>query len=81
MRTTINVREDLLRRAKKFAAQRSSTLNQVVENALTDLFSRTDKGEPISPVQLPVSKQSGGVQPGIDLDDTAALLDAIEDKK
>ena len=78
MRTTINVREDVLRRAKKVALERGSTFNEVVDRALAEYLARQEQLVRIVSVKLPRSKQKGGVQPGVNLDDTAALLDLLE---
>jgi hypothetical protein len=55
-----------------------STTIAIIEDALRDNLSATDDGERLPPVELPVSRMSGGVRPGVDLDDTAALLDLLE---
>ena len=81
MRTTVNLREDLLRRAKRAAADRASTLSAVVEMALREFLARLEKAPTIAPVDLPRSRHKGGVQSGVDLDDTAALLDRLEDRR
>jgi Bacterial antitoxin of type II TA system, VapB len=64
MRTTIQLNEDLLERAKKRAADESRTLTSLVEEALTIILSspHRERGEWID---LPVSKASGGVIPGV----------------
>lgn len=77
MRTTIDIPESLLREAKERAARRGSTLGQVVEDALRASFSSVDASAVEGPVQLPTYGE-GGVLPGVDLDDSAALLDLME---
>lgn len=77
MRTTIDIPETLLREAKERAARRGSTLGQVVEDALRASFSSVDASASEGPVQLPTYGE-GGVLPGVDLDDSAALLDLME---
>jgi hypothetical protein len=77
MRTTIDIPESLLREAKERAARRGSTLGQVVEDALRASFSSVDASAVAGPVQLPTYGE-GGVLPGVDLDDSAALLDLME---
>jgi Bacterial antitoxin of type II TA system, VapB len=65
MRTTIRLNEELLQRAKKRAADEGRTFTSLVEEALTIILSpQKYKKEWID---LPVSKASGGVQPGVDL--------------
>jgi hypothetical protein len=77
MRTTIDIPESLLREAKERAARRGSTLGQVVEDALRSSFLTIDTTVEEGPVQLPTYGE-GGVLPGVDLDDSAALLDLME---
>ncbi|HVW90363.1 MAG TPA: hypothetical protein VHC01_12945 [Gaiellaceae bacterium] len=77
MRTTVDIPETLLREAKERAARRGSTLGQVVEEALRATFARTDAAADEGPVELPTYGE-GGVLPGVDLDDSAALLDLME---
>lgn len=78
MRTTLNLDDDLLVGAKELAVRNRTTLTAVIEDALRDKLRGTDDGEPLPPVELPVSRMAGGVRPGVDLDDTAALLDLLE---
>jgi len=77
MRTTIRLDERLLRDVKKHAADMGTTLTAVVEDALrAALAHRTDKSRR-RPVRLKTFK-GGGVLPGVDLDDSSALLDLME---
>ena len=78
MRTTLNLDDELLIGAKELAARNRTTLTAVIEDALRNKLSGTDDGERLPPVELPASRMSGGVRPGVDLDDTAALLDLLE---
>ena len=66
MRTTIRLNEELLQRAKKRAAEEGRTLTSLVEEALTIILS-PPKGYKKKRIDLPISKASGGVQTGIDL--------------
>ena len=77
MRTTVDIPETLLREAKERAARRGSTLGQVVEEALRATFARVDAAAEAAPLELPTYGE-GGVLPGVDLDDSAALLDLME---
>ncbi len=65
MRTTVRINDDLLKRAKKSAADEGGTLTSTLEEALTLLLSQP-KSAPRDRVKLPVSSASGGVLPGID---------------
>jgi hypothetical protein len=77
MRTTVDVSDDLLREAKERAARTGRTLGQVVEDALRVSFSRSQAAAERGPVELPTF-HGGGLQPGVDLDDSASLLDLME---
>jgi len=76
MRTTIRVDDELLREAKQLAARTGRTLTAVIEDALRETFSR-QHGQAASTVELPTFR-GGGLQPGVDLDDSAALLELMD---
>jgi hypothetical protein len=78
MRTTVDVSEELLREAKERAARSGRTLGQVVEEALRISFGRSARAAERGPVELPTFG-GRGLQPGVDLDDGAALLDLMEE--
>jgi hypothetical protein len=72
-RTTVRLPEELVRRAKHKAASEGRTLTALIEEGLRRVLSeRTLSGQPAR-VLPPVSTATGGLYPGIDLDDTAAL--------
>lgn len=77
MRTTIRIDDQLLAAAKARAATSGRTLNAVVEDALREALSRrmTNGAEPR--VELPTFRGSR-LLPGVDLDDSAALLEQME---
>jgi hypothetical protein len=77
MRTTIYLPDDLLSEAKKMAAKSHRTLTAIIEDALRETLSRRKKRSRPDPVQLTTFGTSG-LQPGVDLDDTSALLDLME---
>jgi len=75
VRTTLNLDPELMRAAKERAARTGRTLTSVIEDALRlSLAARTP--ETLASVDLPANP--GRPLPGVDLDDTAALLDLIE---
>ena len=76
MRTTIHLPDELLGRAKRAAADSNRTLTALVEEALRTALSRRRDVRP-KPIDLPTFGV-GGLQPGVDLDDSAALLDHLE---
>lgn len=78
MRTTIRLDEELLAKAKRAAVERGTTLTGVIEDALRRaLAPRPAAGDRPA---LPISR-GDGLQPGVDLDDTAALLDVMDEPR
>jgi hypothetical protein len=69
--------EDLLHEVKRVAAEERTTLTALLEEALRELLARRRQGSPRGGVPLP-SYEGRGLQPGVDLDDTAALLDLMD---
>lgn len=69
-RTTVRLPEELLDRARRKAAAEGRTLTSLIEDGLRLVVSRR-------PVRtsgpIPVSKATGGTQPGIDISDSAAI--------
>lgn len=70
--------DGLLRRAKRIAAERETTLTAILEEALREWLEQQRKGRRRGRVDLPISGASGGVRPGVDLDDSADLLERME---
>jgi hypothetical protein len=77
MRTTVRLDDDLLQAVKQFAAEEKMTLTAVFHQALRQLLARRDDLRERERQPLPVFKGEG-LQPGVDLDDTAALLELME---
>ena len=77
MRTTILFDDQLLVQAKKLAAERGTTLTALLEDALRETLARRKPSQRRSKVRLTTFGR-GGVQPHVDLDDTALLLDRME---
>jgi hypothetical protein len=77
MRTTIRLDDSLLRRAKAQAAATGRSLNDFIADAVrAALAPRPARGSE-QDIELPTFR-GRGLQPGVDLDDTAALLDLME---
>jgi hypothetical protein len=77
MRTTVRLDPPLLAEAKKFAVERGTTLTGVIEGALREVLAR--RGEAPSPGRVRLTTFGGkGARPGVDLDDSAGLLDWME---
>ena len=76
MRTTIRINDELLKKAKKRAVDEGTTLTALVEDGLTLILAKP-KTIRRKKVILPLSKSTGGVLPGIDLNNTSDLEAAM----
>ena len=76
VRTTIDLPDDLLAELKKRAASSRRTLKAVIEDGLRQAVARRATARKAGPVRL-TTYGEGGLQPGVDLDDGAALLDVM----
>lgn len=79
MRTTVRLDEALLERARREAARRGVTLTALIEEGLRLVLRRPLPRTERAVVVLPVCRAGGGTLPGIDLDDSAALLDRMDE--
>ena len=61
-RTTVRLETSLLDQARKSVSDKGTTLTALIQHGL----------------QLPVSRERGGTLPGVDLNNSAALLDLME---
>jgi hypothetical protein len=77
MRTTIRLDDDLLRKTRALAAQTGRTLTAVIEDALREALARQRDRQAQPQISLPTFK-GNGLRPGVDLDDTAGLLDIMD---
>ncbi len=76
MRTTIRLEDDLLRRAKARAAASGRSLNDFISDAVRAALAPARGSH--TAIALPTFP-GGILRPGVDLDDTAALLDLMEE--
>jgi hypothetical protein len=76
MRTTIRINDDLLKRAKKRAADEGRTLTSLVEDGLVLVLSKAKTGRR-KRIELPVSRATGGVLPGVDLNSSSDLEEVM----
>ncbi len=77
MRTTLRIDDQLLRTAKKAAAESGRTLTAVIEDALRQALATRKPKTNTTRFRLPVFDM-GETLPGVDLDNSAALLDLME---
>ena len=82
MRTTVRLSESLLREAKAEAARRGETVTALIERGLRLVLASGTNTAPRKRITLPVFPPEGeeahGTLPGVDLDDTSALLDIMD---
>ena len=78
MRITIRLDDQLLKSAKRYAHVTGKSLTAVIEDALRHAVSRRVVNRPRKPVKL-ITVSGSGVRPGVDLDDSAALLTFMEE--
>lgn len=76
MRTTVTIDDQLLIEVKTVAVQTGRTLSAVIEDAIRQSLAKRDT---VRSVSIPlITHDGGGLQPGVDLDDTSALLDLMD---
>jgi len=79
MRTTIRLDEELLAEAKAYAARHHRTLTSLIEEALRQRLVELKHDKRDTHRSLPTSTAGGGTPPGVDLNDSAALLDLLDE--
>jgi hypothetical protein len=72
-RTTVRLPEDLVRRAKRQAAAEGRSLTALIEDGLRRVVNEPVSAAGAPRILPPASSATGGLMPGIDLDDSAAL--------
>jgi hypothetical protein len=81
MRTTLNLDDDLYREVKATAAASGQTVTSFVEEAMRLLLLRHEQASATSDVYRPDAFEPppgrGGVRPGVDLTNNAALEDLM----
>ena len=80
MRTTVRLNDRLLEEARRLARRTGRTLTALLDEALREKLGRARGGPPPPLDPLPTFK-GRGLQPGVDLDDTRALLDIMDDRR
>ncbi len=77
MRTTINLPGDLLARLKQAAVTRGTTVTALLEDAARAALAKSAQPPKRRGIKLPTYRGSG-LLPGVDLDDSADLLERME---
>jgi len=73
----VRLDDHLLSQAKQLAARTGQTLTAVIEEALRIKLAASRKRKSAVKMTLP-TYGTGGILPGVDLDDSAALLELME---
>jgi hypothetical protein len=76
MRTTVRLRNDLLKRARERAATDGRTLTSLIEEGLVRVLEEP-RPRRSRKVALPVSRARGGLLPGVDLNRSGDLEDLM----
>jgi hypothetical protein len=79
MRTTVRLDEDIVRRAKALAARTGRSLTKLIEDALRQVLERAEGPARESRFEMVTFRGEGAIA-GVDLDDSAGLWDAVEDR-
>jgi len=80
MRTTLRLEDHLLAEVKKLAAETGSTMTAVIEDALREKLARRAAPQSRSKVKF-TTFRGKGLSPGVNLDNSAALLDLMESER
>lgn len=78
MRTTVRLDPALMARAKKESARTGETLTAMIERGLRLLLARPRRSRRSATIRIPVSRAAGGLRAGVNLDDSAAVLDIMD---
>lgn len=78
MRTTLDLNDALVRKAKKTAAERGTTLTALIEDALREKLTRPSRA-PGTKRRVLHTFKGDGLRPGVELSSTSALLDLLDD--
>jgi len=79
MRTTVRLPPGLMAQVKKLARETGRSMTQVIEDALRVAVARGGKA-PARTVTI-VTVNGDGLRPGVDLSDSAALLDLMDGRE
>ncbi|MFB3776990.1 MAG: DUF2191 domain-containing protein [Bryobacteraceae bacterium] len=78
MRTTVRLNDALLADAKREAERRGETLTSLIDQGLRLVLARSRSPRRRPRVVLPECRAGGGVLSGVDLNDSASLVDIME---
>lgn len=75
MKTTVDIADPILKRAKRLAAKRGTTLRIVIEEALREKLAREADAEGDTEGVQTHAVQGRGLQPGLSWEDVRTLRD------
>ena len=78
IRTTVRLEAALLDQARLIVRDKGTTLTALIQQGLQMALQQTAAPVSRKRVVLPVSRERGGPLPGVDLNNSAALLDLME---
>lgn len=81
VRTTVRLDPSLVAEAEKVAAASGRTVTAVIEDALRQSLNRDAVRPLVVPGRSLPTFRGRGLQPGVDLDDNAGLLELMEDDR
>jgi hypothetical protein len=79
MKTTLDINDELLIKAKAASARERKSLTALIEEGLRLRLRRRSTGPSNHPRSLPVYRGKGGLAPGIDPTSNRSMLDAAGD--
>lgn len=74
----MRLEESLLEQARAEAARRNKTLTAMIEEGLRLALATPPASARQKKLTLPVSRRGGGTMPGVDISNSADLLDILE---
>jgi len=80
MRTTLTIDDSLLQQAKIVAVRSKRTVGSVVEDALRKFLTENDIEVPSAISFGELSHGRGGLRPGIDISDNAAMQSLLDEE-
>jgi hypothetical protein len=81
MRTTVRLDPALMAKAKEESARTGETLTAMIERGLRLVLARPRRSRRNTIFRIPISHAIGGLRPGVNLDDSASLLDIMENRE
>jgi len=81
MRTTVRLDPALMAKAKEESARTGETLTAMIERGLRLVLAGSRRSRRRTIIRIPASRAAGDLRPGVNLDDSVALLDIMEERR